>query len=341
MLRSALDEVKQLAALKQSMSRTVAALQQDAVEKDAEIQRLLAQREVDFAEKTELGRQLNDALDALTAIKRERNVTLDGLVTIQAQEEIDRAGEREERARLAQELHQVSADFRKVTSERDHLQWCLEKEREQREVSETALRQTRLQQQQAGEMQELQRQSEHNKERSKTMARSLAAVIQEKDSLLRRNRELERAITPVSGHSSPYIVSARDSPSMAVTSSLGQQHPGMSPPRVPYAASHDRLPPRSPSTTRSPHQTSEAVIYHNPRTVSNVCFGTERHCSIVLVNLMISPDFLFRSVAFAKLCDASSSTPSPGSTWLVVTISAFLLFGATGKSPAVPDHKQN
>ena len=255
----------------------VEALQRDAVEQDASIQKLLAQREVDFAEKAEQSRQLNDALDALTAIKRERNVTLDGLVTIQAQEEIDRAGEREERARLAQELHQVSADFRKVTSERDHLQWCLEKEREQREASESALGQFRLQQQQAGEMQELQRQSEHNKERSKTMARSLAAVIQEKDSLLRRNRELERAISPVSGNNSPYIVSGnssphRGSPSLALTSTRGlpvHQHPG-TPPRVPRAASNDKLPPRSPSTTRSPYPTPEAVINHNPRSVSTV-----------------------------------------------------------------------
>lgn len=149
MLRSALEEVKQLAAVKQSMQmehaqmeqiiqshvRTVATLKRETGEKDAEIQGLLVQRQIDINEKAEHERKLNDAIEAITAIKRERNETLDGLVTNQADQEIVRATEREERARLASELNRVTAELQTVTSERDHLQWCLEKEREQASCS--------------------------------------------------------------------------------------------------------------------------------------------------------------------------------------------------------------
>ena len=154
MLRSALEEVKQLAAVKQSMqfehallqdelqehARTVIALQEETANKDVEIQRLLVQREVDVHEMAEQERKLNDAIEAITAIKLERNETLDGLVTNQADEEIARANEREERARLALELSQITADLQKATSERDHLQWCLEKEREQASPGQNRMR---------------------------------------------------------------------------------------------------------------------------------------------------------------------------------------------------------
>ena len=47
----------------------------------------------------------------------------------QAADAFQRAEEREERERLAAELSQVSAQVQKLSSDRNHLQWCLEKER--------------------------------------------------------------------------------------------------------------------------------------------------------------------------------------------------------------------
>ena len=49
----------------------------------------------------------------------------------QAADAFQRAEEREERERLAAELSQVSAQVQKLSSDRNHLQWCLEKERAQ------------------------------------------------------------------------------------------------------------------------------------------------------------------------------------------------------------------
>lgn len=101
------------------------------------------------------------------------------------------------------------------------------------------------------------------------MARSLAAVIQEKDSLLRRNRELERAITPViasqrgtpttqNDRNSPWA-SGRGSPSLSMTpypaSPSAQQPSSISPPHPPtHPSNNDRLPPRSPSVVRASYQ---------------------------------------------------------------------------------------
>ena len=49
----------------------------------------------------------------------------------QAVDEWQRAEEREERERLVAELSQASAQVQKLSSERNHLQWCLDKERVQ------------------------------------------------------------------------------------------------------------------------------------------------------------------------------------------------------------------
>ena len=50
---------------------------------------------------------------------------------VQAIDEWQRAEEREERERLVAELSQASTQVQKLSSERNHLQWCLDKERAQ------------------------------------------------------------------------------------------------------------------------------------------------------------------------------------------------------------------
>jgi len=73
-------------------AKLFAILQQEAVEKDEEIQRLRIQRESDVDEKAQLSQKLNDAIATISTLQRERNLKLDAHVTNQAADEIQRAG---------------------------------------------------------------------------------------------------------------------------------------------------------------------------------------------------------------------------------------------------------
>ena len=95
LLQSAQDEVKKLASEKQQLQQEnemlkikvqtqmdlAAVLQQECGSKDTEIQRLYMQREIDKDERAELSRKLEEALEAISALQRERNMKLDAAVT--------------------------------------------------------------------------------------------------------------------------------------------------------------------------------------------------------------------------------------------------------------------
>ena len=78
-----LQENEMLKSKVQTQMDLATVLQQESGGKDNEIQRLYMQREMDKDERAELSRKLEDALEAISALQRERNMKLDTAVTEQ------------------------------------------------------------------------------------------------------------------------------------------------------------------------------------------------------------------------------------------------------------------
>lgn len=157
------------------------------------------------------------------------------------------------------------------------------------------------------------------------MARSLAAVLQEKDSLQRRNKELERAVTPgfeshagtstaQDAHSIPWM-SGSGSPSLAATDfPLSVRHRnGISPPHASTCARGiDRLPPRSPSMARASYQSAGSPV--NQARMVRLVEGSQNVVLLRLTNMLLI--FPFSTVTLLHL----RNTPSPGITSVAFSI---------------------
>ena len=167
---SNLDEMRQKADQQQILM--VSEVIQDLSRREAEVHSLREQRERDVVEKAELSRQLHDAIDTITAMKRLFDSKLDEHVTNLAADHFKRAGEHGEGALLSSQLGSVSDELAKVSATRDHFERCLEIERNLRQESEAALRHAQQQQQQQEEemkclhncIEDLQKQLEKHKE---------------------------------------------------------------------------------------------------------------------------------------------------------------------------------